>query len=99
MIVSYKDKLFSNENLQVGDLVYPIYTPALKSFFLDCMSGYPDEPHTIKQLKRSEYKPYETSTSHGYGPEEIYFKIIPNGSAKPDIIIPSELLEYSLEEL
>lgn len=99
MIVSYKDLLFSNENLKVGDQVFPIYTPYDKSFcFFDYASGFPDEPHTIEELKRSDYKPYETRTSHGYGPEEMYFKIIPNGSAKPDITIPSDVMEYELGE-
>lgn len=97
MIVSYNDVLFSNENLKVGDQVFPIYTPVLKELcFLDFASGYPDEPHTIQKLKRSDYKPYETSTSHGYGPEEKYFKIIPKGSAVPDVVVPSDVMEYEI---
>lgn len=97
MVVSYKGVLLSNENLKVGDEVFPIYTPVLREFcFLDFASGFPDEPHTIKELKRSDYKPYETRTSHGYGPEEMYFKIIPEGSVKADVTIPSNLVEYTI---
>jgi hypothetical protein len=76
---------FSNENLAVGDKVYPIawgrclegdnwilhnydYNPAC--------SGFPDEPHTILDLNYSKYKPEQFRTDMGFGPAEIYYKII-----------------------
>lgn len=75
----------SNENLAVGDKVYPIawgrcldgggwifhnydYNPVCSSF--------PTEPHTILDLHHSDYKPYQVRTKEGYGPIEIYYKII-----------------------
>jgi len=40
------------------------------------ISGFPDEPHTIIDLNHSTYKPYQVRTDYGYGPIEIYYKII-----------------------
>lgn len=90
MIVShtYNNKIYvlSNDDLKVGDEVYPIsngisddktFTYKHKEFdFREHMSGFPNEPHIIKDLKYSHYKPYEIHTSYGYGPVEKYFKII-----------------------
>jgi hypothetical protein len=39
-------------------------------------SGFPDEQHTILDLKHSDYKPYQIRTDQGYGPIEKYYKII-----------------------
>lgn len=75
----------SNENLCVGDKVYPIASGRclgnhdwiLHDFsFKDYCSGFPDEPHTILDLHYSDSKPYQVRTDYGYGPIEIYYKII-----------------------
>ncbi len=81
----------SNENLQVGDKVYPIVRGRVDSndeFILHDIefiskyveglntSGFPDEPHTIIDLHHSDYKPYEVRTDYGYSPAERYFKVI-----------------------
>lgn len=75
----------SNENLAVGDKVYPIaWGRCLDGggwifhnydYKLAC-SGFPTEPHTILDLHHSDYKPYEVRTKEGYGPIESYYKII-----------------------
>lgn len=73
----------TNEDLQVGDKVYPISHGRTKDGkyeheyfdFRDFMSGYPDEPHTILDLHHSDDKGYEIRTDMGYGPREKYFKI------------------------
>ena len=86
MITEYVHKgiryTFSNENIQVGDKVFPIAHGRcldgggwiLHGFRY--LSGFPDEPHTILDLHHSDYKPYQVHTDHGYGPVEIYYKII-----------------------
>lgn len=75
----------SNENLEVGDQVFPIGRGRIREDgkfilhnldFTDYMSGFPDEPHTILDLNHSGYKPYEVRTDHGYSPKESFFKII-----------------------
>jgi hypothetical protein len=75
----------SNENLKVGDKVFPIASGRcldnggwiLHDFdFRDFMSGFPDEPHTIENLKNSDYKPYEVKTDMGFSPKDRYYKII-----------------------
>ena len=75
----------SNDNLEVGDKVYPIANGRCTDdggFILhgftwsECSSGFPDEPHTITDLHHAEYKPYEVSTDYGYSPVECYYKII-----------------------
>lgn len=84
MKTEYDGKVFSNENLKVGDKVFPISNGKVeedkyihwKYDFRDFMCGYPDDPHIIKDLKYSNYKPYEVHTSHGWGPIESYYKII-----------------------
>lgn len=87
-IEKYHDEIrytLSNENLQVGDKVFPIARGRctedggwiLHGFdFRDFMSGFPDKPHTIMNLKHSDYKPEEVRTDYGYSPIECYFKII-----------------------
>ena len=75
----------SNENLEVGDLVFPIANGRcvddehwiLHDFsFEEYCSGFPNEQHTILDLKHSDYKPYEVRTDHGYSPIQCYYKII-----------------------
>ena len=70
----------SNENLQEGDKVFPIARGRclddgswiLHSIEFDSphtrsnTSGFPDDPHTILNLKHSDYKPYEVSTDKGF---------------------------------
>ncbi|MFW5847494.1 MAG: hypothetical protein ACOCVF_01055 [bacterium] len=77
--------LLSNENLKEGDKVYPIANGRcrddgswiLHGFnFEESLSGFPDNPHTIINLKYSDYKPYEVKTDKGYSPIECYYKII-----------------------
>lgn len=75
----------SNENLNPGDKVYPIargrITPE-NSFILheldyrDFISGWPNDPHIVKDTSYSDYKPYQIRTDKGYGPIEKYYKII-----------------------
>ncbi|NMC57889.1 MAG: hypothetical protein GYA51_00625 [Candidatus Methanofastidiosa archaeon] len=75
----------SNENLAVGDKVYPIaWGRCLDDggwilhdfdFKVSC-SGFPNEPHTILDLHHSDYKPYEVRTNMGYSPIECYYKIV-----------------------
>ena len=76
---------FSNENLAVNDKVYPIAWGRcldgggwiLHGFrFEDYLSGFPEEPHVILNLNYSIYKPEQVRTNEGFGPIEIYYKII-----------------------
>lgn len=83
---TYKDidYILTNENLKEGDKVFPIsrgrsYGDTHIHYeydFRDFMSGFPDEPHTIVNMKYSDYKPYEVHTDHGFGPRELYYKIV-----------------------
>jgi hypothetical protein len=75
----------SNDNLANGDLVYPIARGRclggdewiLHEFtFNKNYSDFPDNPHTIINTKNNISKPYEVRTNFGYGPREIYYKII-----------------------
>lgn len=75
----------SNDNLRKGDKVFPIARGRIvndKKFILgeldyrEIISGFPNEPHTIINLKHSDYKPYQVQTDHGYSPIESYYKII-----------------------
>lgn len=76
----------SNENLAVGDKVYPIARGRClddgswilhEINFGNAWTGFPEEPHTILDLKYSaDYKPYEVRTDMGYSPIECYYKII-----------------------
>lgn len=75
----------SNDDLKVGDKVYPIADGRclddgdwiLHGFtFKDYCTGFPDEPHQILDLNHSDYKPYQVRTDFGYSPIECYYKII-----------------------
>ena len=75
----------SNDNLKINDEVYPIGKGRCLDNgswilhnldFRDFMSGFPNEPHTILDLKHSDYKPYEARTNYGFSPIESYYKII-----------------------
>jgi hypothetical protein len=75
----------SNQNLQVGDEVFPIAHGRcldgggwiLHGFaWEDYVSGFPSDPHTILDLKNSDYKPEQVHTDHGTGPIEMYYKVI-----------------------
>jgi len=80
--------LLTNDDLQVGDKVYPIGRGYCKDdVFYFCQidhnpvsSGWPDSPHRIESLNHSESKPYQVRTSRGYGPCESYFKLIGHNS-------------------
>jgi len=75
----------SNDNLNVDDNVYPIGNGRVDDDneyiyhgfdFSKYMSGFPDDPHIIKSLNYSKYKPYEVQTDKGWSSKESYFKII-----------------------
>lgn len=78
----------SNEDLKVGDEVFPIaYGRCLNNDewifhnldFRNFMSGFPEEPHTIVDLDYASVKrgkPYQVKTNRGYAPIEGYYKII-----------------------
>ena len=81
------DYILTNENLQVGDKVYPIgWGCAAESGYIhykfewkSSMSGFPNEPHIIEDrhyMNHKEGDPYEIRTNHGYGPSQQYYKII-----------------------
>jgi hypothetical protein len=83
----YKAKRYtlSNDNLKNGDLVFPIAKGRClggdewilnEISFNKNYSDFPDNPHTILNTKNDTYKPYEVKTNFGYGPREIYYKII-----------------------
>jgi len=89
------DYILSNENLKTGDKVYPISRGRTSGNthihyeydFRDFMCGFPTEPHTILDLKHSDnYKPYEIRTDHGYGPLEMYYKIVASMNKKDYIV-------------
>lgn len=80
----------TNDKLKNGDRVYSIVNGRVQedgtfiihdiefeSRYVEGLntSGFPDEPHTIEDLKHSDHKPYQVRTDHGYGPIEKYFKI------------------------
>lgn len=75
----------TNVGLRVNDEVYPIARGRClddKGWILhdfdwdEYRSGFLNKPHIILDLKYSETKPYEVRTDHGFGPKEMYFKII-----------------------
>ena len=74
----------SNENLEVGDKVFPIGRGRcldgggwiLHNIAFEEYMGFPYDFHTIMDLKHSDYKPYEVKTDKGYSPIESYYKII-----------------------
>ena len=88
----------SNDDLKVGDKVFPIASGRcinnndwiLHGFdFNPVLSGFPDEPHIIKDLNYSDYKPEQIRTNHGYGPIEIYYKIIKKEKPQKNTNLPS----------
>ena len=76
----------SNENLQVGDEVYPIVRGRCRddgSWVLhdfhweDFMCGLSYDPHTIQRFTQEPGKQYrEIQTDHGNSPEQCYYKIV-----------------------
>lgn len=75
----------SNENLKVGDEVFPIARGRCLENggwilhyieFKYITTGFPTTPHIILNLKYSDYKPHEVQTNYGFSPKEVYFKII-----------------------
>ena len=75
----------SNEDLLPDDKVFPIARGRClegngwvlhEITFENYMTGFPDDPHIIKDIKYSDYKPYEVKTDKGYSPIESYYKII-----------------------
>lgn len=84
-VYNKKRYTLSNENLKVGDNVYPIAWGrclddggwVLQNFdYRELLSGFPNDPHTILDLKHSDHKPYQVKTDRGYSPIECYYKII-----------------------
>jgi len=91
LFLNGKHYILSNKNLKKGDKVFPMTSGITiegkyyhSSIYdtsdlmrLDACTGFPDEPHTIKDMHyNDDFKPFEIKTSHGYGPKEKYFKII-----------------------
>jgi hypothetical protein len=75
----------SNENLKVGDKVYPIATGRCLENdewilhdigFKKYLTGFPGDPDTIIDLEHSKDKAIQVSTNRGYSPIEVYYKII-----------------------
>lgn len=75
----------TNEGLNVGDKVFPIAMGRSLDDgswifhnydFSEVSSGFPNEAHEILDLNHSEYKPYQVHTDYGYGPVEMYYKVI-----------------------
>jgi len=78
MKTTYKNKILTNEDLQVGDKVYPIsngrvYDKIYSHESYD-FSYLDEEAHIIETLDYSPYKPYQISTNMGFGPIEKYYK-------------------------
>lgn len=78
----------SNENLNINDKVYPIGDGRCLPDggwilhgldFRDFKSGFPNDPHILLDLNYDngrQGKAYQVRTDHGYGPIEIYYKIV-----------------------
>jgi len=75
----------SNEDIKAGDKVYPIARGRCLDDgewifhnldYGEYCSGFPNEPHTILDIKNSDYKPSEVHTDMGFSPIECYYKII-----------------------
>ena len=79
--------MLCNEDIQLNDEVFPIshglnildeyYHEAFN--FADGCSGFPNNPHIIKNLNYDngrQGKTYQVHTDHGWGSKEKYYKII-----------------------
>ncbi len=82
LYVNNHQYFFTNEDLKVGDEVWPLtsgYNENGVYYVSSITRDYfePNEPHIIQNLKHSDTKSYEVRTNHGYGPRECYFKLIP----------------------
>jgi len=75
----------SNDNLKVGDEVFPIAWGRRldeTNWILHNIdyryeaSGFPNDPHIIKEIKKIKKIPYEIVTEKGYSHYKCYFKII-----------------------
>lgn len=75
----------SNDNLHVGDKVFPIGRGRCTDNgewifheldFNHIMTDFPNDPHKILDLEYSEYKLHSVRTDHGYSPIESYYKVI-----------------------
>jgi ribosomal protein S17 len=78
----------SNENLKVGDEVFPIANGRCLDDggwilhnldYREFVSGFPNEPHIIMDLNYDngrQGKTYQVKTDKGYSPIERYFKIV-----------------------
>ena len=85
-----KTSFMTNENLEIGDKVFPMvkgmnkdnkyYVCSIADYkdalMLKACTGWPDDPHTILDLNHSDDKSYQIRTNYGYGPVEQYFKVI-----------------------
>jgi hypothetical protein len=71
-----------NDGLKDGDHVYPIANGRCIDgggwvlHDIDWTRFTDDQPHVIENINHSDYKPYEVRTGNGYGPKEIYYKVI-----------------------
>jgi len=80
-----RDKFFSNENLSIGDRVFPLlwgmrhkgeyYASKILMLGEEHMHGYPDRPHTIKEFYTTDGVAM-IRTDRGYSPAYEYFKEI-----------------------
>jgi len=76
--------LLSNKNIDLGDRVYPMTNGQIinEDYYVnevlheDNRTGFPDDPHIIKDLDYSGDKRYEVITNKGYGPREKFFRIV-----------------------
>ena len=75
-----KQHLFSNEDIKVGDRVFPlisaykpndsdVYVTAIRDLADTHMHGFPDDPHTITRIEGTTGQ-----TDKGYSPLYVYFK-------------------------
>lgn len=83
---------FTNENLKVGDEVFPLVNGwshngewyltdvvihhDTSAFHALALTGWPDEYHLIVQIVKSKNEPLRIYTNRGYSPAECYFKLI-----------------------
>lgn len=88
MTIGDVDYYLSNENLEIGDKVFPLVSGIIEDgeyFVIQILNPITDnfmhglrtnEPHTIESLSHSKSKSYEVRTDRGFGPMESYFKIV-----------------------